>query len=172
MAVSKRVLRGVRYAFGRGMDPRTKDGVRAHPFVLVAGMLLHTAIGAAILCLVFAALGLTLPSALRIVLLCAHAVGAVGGLALLVRRLREPVLQAISVADDYASNLLAVAFVVTAACALLTPRANGLFFFASAVLAIYAPFGKIRHCVLFFITRARFGAFIGTRGVLVRRSHG
>jgi hypothetical protein len=153
------------------MDPRLKDGVRAHPSALVAGALLHVAVATALVCLVLAAGRITPPSTLRVVLLALLSAGAAGGVALFVRRLRQPVLRTISSTDDYASNLLVVVFILTAAASLVSPGAAGVFFLATAALAIYAPFGKIRHCVLFFVTRARFGAFIGTRGVLVGRPH-
>ncbi len=160
------------YAFGRGMDPRKKDGVRAHPIAFAAGLFLHASVAGALLCLFIASLDLNVPAPARFALLSLESGGVLAGLFLLARRLREPVLQAISVPDDYASNLLVAAFAGAAAASLLTPRADVPFFVIAAALAVYAPFGKIRHCVLFFITRARFGAFIGTRGVLIRRSNG
>lgn len=152
------------------MDPRLKDGVRAHPVVLVAGVLLHAGIAASGLATLAAVTGAAWPNWLRIACAVLSATGAVSGLLLLVRRLREPVLQAISIADDYISNLLVVGVLIAAALLSIVPQAQPVLLLAWAVLAAYAPFGKIRHCVLFFVTRARFGAFIGARGVLVGRS--
>lgn len=168
MAAFDRLARGVTYAFTRGMDPRAKDGVRAHPMVFVCGMLFHTGIAASAVCLFTALLGTALPSEARIALILLTGMGAASGLVLLARRLREPLMQAISIADDYISNLLVVSVLVAALAFLLDPGLKALFLVATALLVLYAPFGKIRHCVLFFVTRARFGAFIGTRGVLVR----
>jgi hypothetical protein len=152
------------------MDPRLKDGVRAHPGVLVAGFVFHAGIAAATFSVAAALLRVSFPAAPRIVLVALTLGGAVAGLALFVRRMREPVLQAISVSDDYISNLLVVTVLVAAAAFLVAPKLRSLLLALSVALAIYAPFGKIRHCILFFITRARFGAFIGRRGVLVGRS--
>lgn len=168
MAVSEH-FRGVAYAFTRGMDPRLKDGVRAHPLVLAAGMLFHAGIASAVISVAVALVDVSPPAWLRALLVAFAAAGAIAGLTLLVRRLREPVLQAISVADDYISNLLVVGVLIGSAAFLLFPELRALLLALSAVLAIYAPFGKIRHCVLFFITRARYGAFLGTRGVLIGR---
>ncbi len=172
MAASSSIWRGVRYAFGRGLDPRKKDGVRAHPFVFVFGLLLHLSIAASGGALVIALWHVQAPPIVRFVLLGLQAAGIGSGLALVARRMREPVLQAISVPDDYISALLVLAFVATAGASLLTSHALMPLYGATVALALYAPFGKIRHCVLFFVTRAKFGAFIGTRGVLIDRSHG
>jgi hypothetical protein len=94
----------------------------------------------------------------------------VGGLSLLLRRLREPVLQAISTADDYISNLLVELVLAAATAFLAVPQTRGFLIAALVGLVAYAPFGKIRHCVMFFVARARYGAFIGTRGAFVGRS--
>lgn len=172
MVVSNSAWRGIGYAFGRGLDPRKKDGVRAHPFVFLFGVLLHVAIASAVATLLLQILNITLPPATRITLLLLQAIGLCSGLALIVRRLREPVLQAISVADDYVSAVLVILFLIAAAVSLATSVGAAPLYVCAAALALYAPFGKIRHCVLFFVTRARFGAFVGTRGVLIHRSHG
>lgn len=170
MVVSKRVLRGVVYAFGAGMDPRRKDGVRAHPEVFAAGMSFHAGIAAAVVSLVTGISGALPPTWLRYTLAGVSALGGGSGLLLLARRLREPVLRAISIADDYISTLLVVAFLEASASFLLFPQLRSAMLITGALLVVYAPFGKIRHCILFFVTRARFGAFIGTRGVLVGRT--
>jgi hypothetical protein len=152
------------------MDPRQKDGVRAHPFVFAAGVCLHAGIGAAAASLLAGLVDAFPPAWLRVLLLALSIIGAGGGLLLLARRVREPVLQAISIADDYISNLLVLAFLVAAAVFLLFPPLKSALFLTGALLLAYAPFGKIRHCVLFFVTRARFGAFIATRGLVGGRS--
>lgn len=164
MDASEGVRRGVRYALGRGLDPRLKDGVRAHPLTFVAGMLLHAGIAAACISLV-----VSTASSIRLPLIGLNAIGALAGVYLLARRLREPVLRAISVPDDYVSNLLVVTLLITAIASLVDPAFRSWLLTATAALVVYAPFGKIRHCVLFFVARARFGAFIGTRGVIVGR---
>jgi hypothetical protein len=34
----------------------------------------------------------------------------------------------------------------------------------AVLLLVYAPLGKIRHCLFFFSTRSQLGAFFGRRG--------
>lgn len=170
MAASEDVRRGVRYAFGRGLDPRAKDGVRAHPWVFVAGMLLHLGVAAALASVAMAVRAIAPPVWLRWPLVLLNAAGAAAGMFLLVRRIREPVLRVISGPDDYVSNLLVVSLLAAAFASLLDPRMSTPLAVVFVALVAYAPLGKIRHCVLFFVTRARFGAFIGARGALVGRT--
>ena len=47
----------------------------------------------------------------------------------------------------------------------LQPRpADGLWLAEAVLLLVYAPLGKIRHCLFFFTTRYQLGAFFGRRG--------
>ena len=46
------------------------------------------------------------------------------------------------------------------------------FLLATVVLALYAPLGKIRHCVFFFLARGLFGARLGRRGIITSALHG
>ncbi len=172
MGASSAAWRGLAYAFGRGLDPRRKDGVRAHPLVFVAGFLLHIGIFAAIVWLIVSAYGLAPAPPARAALTTVLAAGVVAGLSLLARRLRSPVLHVVSVPDDYASALLVVLFLATGMWAAWTADARAVFFLSGAGLAVYAPFSKIRHCILFFVTRARFGLFVARRGVLGTRAGG
>ncbi|HSL20083.1 MAG TPA: hypothetical protein VK886_01015 [Vicinamibacterales bacterium] len=172
MGASSRAWRGVFYAFGRGMDPRGKDGVRAHPLVFCGGVLFHVGIFTAGLTLALLLGGIALPSPARQAAVVLLAAAIASGLGLLVRRVRTPVLQAISVPDDYSSNLLVLAFLSAGLIAQLAPGAATSFAIAGAALVVYAPFSKIRHSVLFFVARARFGLFIGRRGVFARRAAG
>jgi hypothetical protein len=55
---------------------------------------------------------------------------------------------------------------------ILSARAIPAFLAASLALAVYAPFSKLRHCVLFFVTRTRYGLFVGRRGILGARPGG
>jgi hypothetical protein len=160
----------VRYAFGAGLDPRKKDGVRAHPIVFAGGVLLHIAIFSAAAWLVLMLAAISLPPLGHIMLAAAFVAGILAGFGLLVRRCRSPVLRVVSLADDYTSILLVIGFLGAAEWSLLTPAGAPAFLLVSAALAAYAPFSKIRHCVLFFVTRWRFAMFVGKRGVLGTRA--
>jgi nitrate reductase gamma subunit len=90
--------------------------------------------------------------------------GTAGGLALLARRAGSPRLRAISVPDDYLSNLLATAFAALAFVALFAPGAASAFLVASMLLLAWTPLGKIRHCLFFFAARGHLGRHYGRRG--------
>jgi hypothetical protein len=152
---------GARYAFTKGMAPQAKESVRMNPLSYLAGVLYHGGLFAA-----FLRLGLTLANLPRPGILAVAALpGALGGLALLGKRLFKPTLRGLSNPDDYLSNLLATAFAVLAGASLRWPGLEGLWLAEGAALLIYVPLGKIRHCLFFFTTRYHSGAFFGRRGV-------
>lgn len=155
------VMAGVRYAFTKGMAPQAKESVRMNPLSYLAGMLYHTGIFAAFVLLVARIAGLSTFKSLGIVAMA----GALGGVALLIKRLVKAHLRGISCPDDYVSNVLATAFPLLAGAACFIPNLASLWLVETMVLLIYAPLGKIRHCLFFFSTRYFFGAFFGHRGV-------
>lgn len=57
-------------------------------------------------------------------------------------------------------------FLASAALWLAEPAMLPLFYFTSAAMLVYAPFGKIRHCIYFAYSRLFFGRFTGRRAVL------
>jgi hypothetical protein len=93
-------------------------------------------------------------------------IGAVAGIGLLVKRATTLVLRAISTPDDVISNGLVTLFLILAAVTIRVPSAGTGFLIVGAVLFLYIPLGKIRHCLLFFSSRISFGRFFGRRGVL------
>ncbi len=93
----------------------------------------------------------------------------VSGIALLVRRLTNPVLKLISNFDDYFSWLVTLLPVVTG---LLIP-VRALFRYEDllaihilsvALLLIWLPFGKLGHTFLVFVTRGTTGMVFERRG--------
>lgn len=163
---------GVAYAFGRGMGPRAKESASQHPVVYAAGILYHAGIAAGVGTLAVTLAHVRVPplvvGALALLLLVSVAAGA----GLVARRLTSALLRAISAPDDYAANLLVDAWLATAALSLLMPAASPAFLTATMLLGLYAPLGKIRHCVFFFLARGRFGVRLGRRGIVQSRRTG
>lgn len=162
---------GILYAFGAGMSPRAKESASHHPLIYAAGLAYHLGVvsGAAMLAL---RLGRTpVPPVFAAALGVLLAVGAAAGLVLLARRATTPLLRAISAPDDYASNLLVDAWLLAGALTVFSPSAPA-FLVATIVLAVYAPLGKIRHCVFFFLARGLYGARLGRRGIVRSVWHG
>lgn len=90
--------------------------------------------------------------------------------ALLIRRMTNPVLKAISSVDDYISWIVTTAPLVTGllAFAHLGPRYEtmlAIHLLTVAVLMIWIPFGKLMHMLLFVPSRAQLGAKFERRGV-------
>jgi len=144
---------GVRYAFTGALLPWAKESVREHLPTYAAGILYHLGLGAA-----FARVFLPWRS-LSVLALA----GSLAGLTLLLKRILVPGSRALSRPDDFASNALATAFAALAGLAWV-PGAAAILPWACAALLVYIPLGKLRHCVFFFLSRRRLGAFLGRRG--------
>jgi hypothetical protein len=162
--------RGVAYAFGPGMSPRAKESASQHPFVFAAGVVYHLGILAALTTLALTLARVEVSGLAGRALLAMLLVAFGAGIALLARRLRSRLLRSISAPDDYAANLLVDAWLATAALAWITPGATSAFLVTAILLGLYTPLGKIRHCVFFFLARGRFGARLGTRGLVGSRA--
>jgi nitrate reductase gamma subunit len=93
----------------------------------------------------------------------------VAGLALLVRRLTDPVLKLISNFDDYFSWFVTMLPIVTG---LIMPVRMGVRYetllaihiLSVAALMIWLPFGKLGHSFLVFVTRGTTGMVFERRG--------
>lgn len=155
---------GIRYAFTGALSPRAKESAREHPLAWAAGMAFHGGVFVGLLTLALALAGLRppLPVAVALGLVCG--LGGLCGLGLLAKRLFQPELRALSHPDDWIANLLATALPLLALGWLASPRLETAFLAGALPLLVYAPFGKLRHAVFFFLARRHLGAFFGRRG--------
>lgn len=164
---------GVLYALGPGLAPTAKESTRSHPVVYALGVAFHLGIfTASILTLwILLADGVgRVPhggaAAVPAILL---ALGTIGGTGLLVRRAGSSLLRGLSHPDDYLANLLTTAFVALAGACLWWPAGEPALLIAAMVLLCYAPLGKIRHCLFFFLSRYHLGRHFGRRGTFPLR---
>ena len=156
---------GVLYAFGPGMAPWAKESARAHLPTWTAGVLYHLGAFAAFVLLAVLTAGLYPNERIILIWRIVLALGLAAGLGLFAKRLVSPTLVPISCPDDFFSNLMVDGFLALALAA-TWDAAVPAFLIWSAVLLLYIPVGKIRHCLFFFYTRLLFGRFFGRRGVL------
>lgn len=163
---------GLAYAFGRGLAPWAKEGGRHHLLVYVAGVIYHAGIVTSLLLALLALAGAPWPAYATGIAAPLLGVALVAGLGLLVRRVATPRLRALSSPDDFVSNFAATLLVASALVAVGAGGSTPSLLVVLTLVLLYAPLGKIRHCVFFFLARARFGRFIGRRGVLRGTAHG
>ncbi len=155
---------GVRYAFTGALSPGAKESAREHPLAWAAGVAFHGGVFAGLLTLALALAGLRPPVPVAAILGLLCGLGGLCGLGLLAKRLLQPELRALSHPDDWIANLLATALPLLALGWLTNPRLEPAFFAGALALLVYAPMGKLRHAVFFFLSRRHFGAFFGRRG--------
>jgi hypothetical protein len=157
--------RGVVYNFTVAMMPAHKESVRHHPVKFAIGMLMHAGVIVAIIDVV---LLLVAPDAGRALLAWArplYAAGLVAGVILLARRGIDRNLRAMSVPDDYLSNVMTCGLLAFAALTPAEAGANTALIVYATALFVYLPLGKLRHVVFFFLARADYGRRLGHRGV-------
>ena len=159
-------LRGVLYAFGRGMLPWEKESARHNLGTYVTGVIYHLSIFAALfylfLVIVFPSTGEVLSRCFALAVLP----GLVAGGGLFLKRLRTKTLCAISCPDDFMSNAMVDVFLALVVFDALGAAVRPILLGVSILLFVYIPLGKIRHCFFFFYMRILFGRFYGSRGVV------
>lgn len=157
---------GVLYAYTLGMAPWSKESTRLHWMSYIRGIAFHLGIFLCLALLIVSPWIYLLPSEVRILLGLCAGLGAIFGMAGFVMRLVEYNLKAISTKDDYFTVLLVSLYLASAGLWLVIPPAQPIFYLTGAVMLIYAPFSKIRHCIYFAYSRLFYGKFIGSRAVL------
>jgi hypothetical protein len=156
----------VLYAFTLGMMPWAKESTRRHLRAYLRGIGFHVGIFAGLLALLVSPGWTSLPAIARTGLAILTALGAIFGAAGTGMRLVERNLRRISTPDDHASVLLVTAFLAATSAALARPAWMPAMFLGAALMLVYAPLGKIRHCIYFFLSRLFFGLFLGRRAIL------
>jgi hypothetical protein len=155
---------GAVYAFTKGMAPWAKESVMMNLPSYGAGMVFHAGVFTAFGLLLMALLGLRLPSGLLAAARLLTLAGGFGGFALLLKRCLNLQLRGLSCPDDFVANVLSSAFALLAFLASFGSAVAGIWMAEAILLLVYAPLGKIRHCLFFFTTRYHLGAFFGRRG--------
>ena len=89
-----------------------------------------------------------------------HGPGRAPALAGIIMRYTEPGLKAISTGDDFFAVLIVSLFPVVTSLWLAGVLPIAVFYLVSALMLVYAPFGKIRHCIYFAYSRLFYGKFM------------
>jgi hypothetical protein len=157
---------GVGYALTIGMAPWAKESTRRHWLAYMRGVAFHGGIFLGLGTLLVSPWLHLLSAGLRTALAVATASGTILGVIGFIARLVEVNLRILSTLDDYLAVLLVSLFLAAATATLLNPAYRIAFYFVSSLMLVYAPLGKIRHCIYYAFSRIFFGQFIGRRAVL------
>lgn len=159
-------LRGVLYSFTLGMAPWVKESARRHWITYLRGIAFHIGIFAALAALLASPWFDLVPSPLRILFAAITALGTLAGVGGGLARILERNVKAISTPDDHAAVWLVTLFLATMTAALLSTAFVPIMDIVAAVMLVYAPLGKIKHCIYFYFGRLLFGYHIGRRGIV------
>ena len=163
---------GILYAYTLGMAPWSKESTRLHALAYLRGVAFHIGIFLGLALLVASPWLGRLPQVARNLLGLVIAAGALFGLAGFAARYVERNLKALSNPDDYFAVLIVSLFLGIEALWLFYPPMQVLFYLVSAAMLVYAPLGKIRHCIYFAYSRLFYGRFVGSRAVLPHGQQG
>jgi len=162
-------MRGVVYAFGKGMMPWEKESARKHILTYIAGFLYHFGIFSALIFLILTIFSISVPPLVLLFFQILIGVGLVCGTGLFIKRVMIGYMRQISCPDDFMANLIVDVFLVLSFLNLCIPRFRTVLYIGAILMIIYIPFGKIRHCFFFFYSRILFGRFFGRRGVFPKK---
>ncbi len=158
--------RGLLYAFTLGMAPWAKESTRLHTVAYLRGIAFHIGVFAGLAALLASPWFDLIPTPIRLVFAVLTGAGSVMGAAGGVLRMLEGHLRAISTADDHAAVWLVTLFLTAMTLALWSNAFSPAMYLIAAVMLVYAPLGKIRHCIYFYFGRLFFGLHIGRRGIV------
>lgn len=157
---------GILFAFTLGMAPWEKESGRKHWVAYLRGVFFHIGVFVALAALVASPWFGSIPLWLRTVAAVVTGIGAAAGLAATAMRWLDRNERALSVPDDYFAVALTALFAAATCLSLLLPSLMVLLYAVAAVLLLYLPFGKIRHCIYFFYAKFFYGGTGGHRGTL------
>ncbi|MBI3913398.1 MAG: hypothetical protein HY327_04330 [Chloroflexi bacterium] len=157
--------KGIMYAFTLGMMPWAKESTRIHMLAYLRGIGFHIGIFAGLAALIASPWFENIPFAIRALFAVLTGSGALMGAAGGVMRVAEKNLRGISTRDDHAAVWLVSLWLGAMAFALIAPAFLPAMYVVSAAMLVYAPLGKIRHCIYFYFARLFYGLHIGRRGV-------
>ncbi len=159
-------VKGILYAFTLGMAPWAKESTRIHAVAYMRGIAFHVGIFAGLAALIASPWFDAIPFVIRLLFAVITGAGAIMGAAGGVMRVAEHNLRGISTRDDHVAVWLVSLWLAATAIALIYNAFSAVMYLVSAVMLLYAPIGKIRHCIYFYFARLFYGLHIGRRGVV------
>lgn len=159
-------VRGILYAFAAGMAPWAKESTRLHLLGYLRGVMFHLGIFIALVTLLVSPWLESFSATARWTAAAITTVGAAMGILGGILRVSDRNLKVLSTPDDHLSVWLVSVVLLSASTALVSVRWLPVFYLLSAILLVYAPLSKIRHCIFVYYGRLFYGIHIGRRGIV------
>jgi nitrate reductase gamma subunit len=160
-----KIGKAIGYSFTGAMNPAKKESAFLHLPTYTAGILYHLGTFAAIVIFILILTGISPGNPFNVFLIVFFLITAICGTSILIKRIVNHELKALSNPDDYFSNILVTAFQFITALILSNPSVLPYYFILASILFFYLPVGKLKHTVYFFAARYHLGFFYGWRGV-------
>ena len=157
--------KAILYSFTGAMNPAKKESAFLHLPTYSAGIIYHIGTFTSIIVFMLIMIGINIIAPFSTVLIVLFLASGISGAAILVKRIVNHNLRALSNPDDFISNIMVTLYHFVTALMLSRPEILPYYFSLSALLLIYLPVGKLKHTVYFFAARYHLGFFYGWRGV-------
>ncbi len=157
--------KAILYSFTGAMSPTKKESAYLHLPTYTAGILYHIGTFCSFILFMLILFGIEPGSTINHILTLLFLASGTSGAAILIKRIANQELRALSNPDDFISNILVTAFQLTTALMLTNPSVMPYYHIIAALLLLYLPIGKLKHTVYFFAARYHLGFFYGWRGV-------
>ena len=154
-----------RYSFTGAMNPVKKESAYLHFPTYTAGLLYHIGTFLSIFIFILLLFKVEPQGWLSWLFIGTLTISGLSGLGILIKRMTNKELRALSNPDDYISNLLVTTFQLISAIVLYWVTFFPVYFITVSVLLLYLPIGKLKHTIYFFAARYHLGVFYGWRGV-------
>ena len=154
-----------RYSFTGAMNPVKKESAYLHFPTYTAGLLYHIGTFLSIFIFILLLFKVEPQGWLSWLFIGTLTISGLSGLGILIKRMTNKELRALSNPDDYISNLLVTTFQLISAIVLNWVTFFPVYFITVSVLLLYLPIGKLKHTIYFFAARYHLGFFYGWRGV-------
>ena len=154
-----------RYSFTGAMNPVKKESAYLHFPTYTAGLLYHIGTFLSIFIFILLLFKVEPQGWLSWLFIGTLTISGLSGLGILIKRMTNKELRALSNPDDYISNLLVTTFQLISAIVLYWVTFFPVYFITVSVLLLYLPIGKLKHTIYFFAARYHLGFFYGWRGV-------
>lgn len=153
------------YAFIGAMSPTKKESAFLYMPTYVAGIIYHLGTFAALFLFIVILLDVQIHMLLSLVISGLLFISGLCGFGILIKKIYNPQMRALSNPDDYISNFIVSLFQWLTAGVLLFANLIPAYFIIAGILFLYIPVGKLKHTVYFFAARYHLGFFFGRRNV-------
>ena len=147
------------------MSPFKKESAYLHWPTYIAGIFYHLGIFVSVFLFILIFSGISIPEIVQLIIGGFLVISALSGILILIKRIFNKELRALSNPDDFIFNILVDAFLIFTILFFFLENMEAYYYLSASLLLLYIPLGKLKHALYFFAARYQLGLFYGRRNV-------